>query len=362
MSEEAYQKLAEVLDTLPNGFPATESGVEIKLLKKVFDPEEAELFCDLRLSFENAQQIAERTGRPLEGLDARLQAMGKKGQIFAIDFGGTWIYKMLPWIFGIYEFQLDRIDHEFCELTEEFAVDFAQQFFTRKPQFMQVLPVEKEIDAEHTALPHEQASSIVENSKSFMVMDCICKKERGIMDDPCDRPVQVCMAVAPVPGVFDKREGSGRVISKQEAYQVLEQTEKDALVHLTWNMKNGHFFICNCCKCCCGVLRSINEMGIPAGQVVKSSYYAAIDPDECSACGTCADERCQVDAIEEGEDAYQVVAEKCIGCGLCVSTCPSQAITLVRKDAAAIEEPPNDEADWYEQRGGNRGVDYGRFK
>jgi len=69
MSDEAYQRLAKVLDTLPNGFPSTENGTEIKLLKKIFAPEDADLFCDMRLSFETAEQVAQRTGRPLEGLE-----------------------------------------------------------------------------------------------------------------------------------------------------------------------------------------------------------------------------------------------------------------------------------------------------
>ena len=81
MSDKVYHKLAKVLDTLPNGFPATESGAEIKLLKKIFAPEEAELFCDLRLTFETTEQIAERTGRPIEGLDEMLITMVDKGQI-----------------------------------------------------------------------------------------------------------------------------------------------------------------------------------------------------------------------------------------------------------------------------------------
>ena len=75
MSEDVYSNLAKVLDTLPNGFPATESGVEIKLLMKIFRPEDAELFCDLRLKFETAQQVSERTGRPLEGLEEHLSEM-----------------------------------------------------------------------------------------------------------------------------------------------------------------------------------------------------------------------------------------------------------------------------------------------
>ena len=81
MSDEVYQKLAKVLDTLPNGFPSTESGVEIKLLKKVFEPEEAELFCRLKLTYETADQIVERSGSPREGLVGRLESMWKRGQI-----------------------------------------------------------------------------------------------------------------------------------------------------------------------------------------------------------------------------------------------------------------------------------------
>ena len=79
MSEEMYLKLAKVLDTLPNGFPATESGVEIKLLKRIFRQDDTELFCDLKLHFETSQQISERTGRPLEGLEDQLIEMWQRG-------------------------------------------------------------------------------------------------------------------------------------------------------------------------------------------------------------------------------------------------------------------------------------------
>ena len=105
MSEEIYHNLAKVLDTLPNGFPTTDSGVELKLLKRIFRPEDAELFCDLRLDFETAQQISERTGRALEGLEEHLSDMRERGQIFGVDLGGVKIFKMVPWAFGIYEFQ-----------------------------------------------------------------------------------------------------------------------------------------------------------------------------------------------------------------------------------------------------------------
>ena len=359
MAADTYARLAKVLDTLPNGFPATESGIEIKLLKKIFRPEDAKLFCDLRLNWETAQQISERTGHPLPGLEAHLNKMRKRGQIFGVNVGGVKIFKMLPWAFGIFEFQVHHMDRELAEMCEEYAETYGKQFFKNKPQLMQVVPIEQEIQATHEALPYEKVSSIIETGQSFMVQDCICKKEKGLLDNPCDRPLEVCLAIAPVEGVFDNT-AYGRQLTREEAYTLIKECEENALVHLTWNVESGHFFICNCCGCCCGVLRSMNEWGI--SEAVNSNYYAEIDPEACSACGTCADERCQVNAIAEGDDAYSVIKEKCIGCGLCIDTCPSEAIQLIRKQESEIVPPPKDEMDWYEKRAKIRDIDISQYK
>ncbi|MCU0843718.1 MAG: hypothetical protein MUC76_02195 [Spirochaetes bacterium] len=75
MEENVYRRLAGVPDSLPNGFPATGNGMEIRRLEKIFTPGEAELFCDLRMSFETAEEISRRTGRPLEGLKGLLVGM-----------------------------------------------------------------------------------------------------------------------------------------------------------------------------------------------------------------------------------------------------------------------------------------------
>src|SRR5271157_3255998 len=220
MADEIYHKLARVLDALPNGFPATESGVEIKILKRIFTPEQADLFCDLRLTFETAQQVSERTGRPLEELDRQLKDMGKAGQLFSINFGGIRVFKMLPWVFGIYEFQLGRLDKEFALLFEEYAPFFGQQFYSQTPQLMRTLPVEKEISGQQEVISYEKISDLIDKNQSFLVNDCICKKEKALLGHPCDRPVQVCLALAPVPDVF-KKYPTGREITKQEAHDLI---------------------------------------------------------------------------------------------------------------------------------------------
>jgi Fe-S-cluster-containing hydrogenase component 2 len=268
---------------------------------------------------------------------------------------------MLPWAFGIYEMQQPRLDREFVELNEEFAPVYGKQFFAHAPQMMQTLPIEAEISVGQEPLPYDRVSAIIDSSESFMVMPCICKKEQGLLDNPCDKPLEVCMAFAPIPDVFNDSP-LGRPISKDEAKAVLNKAEEAGLVHLTSNFQNGRFYICNCCGCCCGVLRGINELGLPASTVINADYYAEIDPDECTVCGLCADERCQVNAIEEGEDAYTVIQEKCIGCGLCITTCPGEAIQLVRKKEEDLVPPPVDEAEWFKERGRQRGVDFSRYE
>ena len=57
---DVYQNLARHLDNLPAGFPATESGVEIRILKRLFTAKEAEIAVSLSMMPEKASAIAER--------------------------------------------------------------------------------------------------------------------------------------------------------------------------------------------------------------------------------------------------------------------------------------------------------------
>ena len=359
MTDKVYNKLAKVLNTLPNGFPSTESGVEIKLLRKIFTPWEAELFCDLRLTFETAEEIAGRTGRPFKGLDEMLSAMFEKGQIFMREKHGARLFRMAPWVIGIYEFQVDRMDREFCELNEEYAMFLGAHFAEFPPQIMQVIPIERKLPVRQEPEPYEFISNLIENGQTFVLNDCICKKEQGLLGKPCSKPIDVCLLIGPKNSGMSARFNSGRSISKGEAYQVMQRAEEAGLVHMTSNVQNGHWFICNCCGCCCAPLQGV-KLGIP--DVVNVKYNAVIDPGKCASCGTCRDERCQVAAIEEGADAYRVIAERCIGCGLCVSTCPNGAISLIRKEPDEITNPPVNEKAWRDERARRRGVDYSHYK
>lgn len=224
---------------------------------------------------------------------------------------------------------------------------------------MQVIPIEREIPVGYEALPYEKVSGLIENGKSFAVNDCICRKRTRLLGKGCEKPLEICMAIGDEPDLFENSPWGGRIISKQEAYDLLQKAEEAALVHMTSNVKNGHFFICNCCGCCDGQLAA-SVAGFTG--VINSHFYAEIDQDLCAACGICADERCQVKAIEETDGSYNVNRAKCIGCGLCATTCTTGAMRLFHKAPEEIEPPAENERDWWEKRALARGVDFSPYR
>lgn len=360
MSDPVYRRLARVLDTLPNGFPATEDGLELRILERIFTPEEADLFCDLRLHFETAAQIAERTGRPLDGLEALLTRMWReKGEIVGVQLGPTRLFRMIPWVVGIWEMQIDRMDEEFARLCDEYYHHFGKELLGRGPQVMRTLPIEERVSPEQEVLPYERVSGIIEAGQSFALNDCVCKKEERMLGRGCDHPLEVCLTIAPVPGAFDDPTW-GRPISKEQAYAVLDKAEAAGLIHLTSNVESGHYFLCNCCGCCCAILKGVTKLGLT--DVVNSDFYSQVDTETCSTCGLCVENVCQLDAISENDDTFAVDRARCIGCGQCVTLCPTGAMRLVRKPPEERVPSPASQEAWMEQRGRMRGVDFSEYK
>jgi electron transport complex protein RnfB len=351
---DVYKRLAAKLDALPNGFPATESGVELKILKKIFSPEDAEMALRIRPIPETAEAIAERLGKPVGEMEAILDKMVRKGQIGTASMQGQQVFMLFPFVFGIFEFQQPRLDKEFAELMEEYGPTLVRTVGKYAPAMMRVVPVNIQIDAQHQVYPYEDLRRVMEKAKSFQVMDCICKKERALVGEPCKHPMEVCLAFANSEGAFDKYP-MGRIISREEALDVIRKSDEDGLVHATYNVQSGQMFVCNCCPCCCGVIRGMQEYGAPH-LLAKSNYVAIIDQDSCAACGTCADERCPVKAVADEDGSYMVQPDRCIGCGVCVPTCPTESIKLIRKPESEHDQPPAHLMDWYFKRAENRGI------
>jgi ferredoxin len=137
---------------------------------------------------------------------------------------------------------------------------------------------------------------------------------------------------------FAEERGYGRLVSKEEALQVLDDAEKAGLVHMSSNTSKYIDFICNCCPCHCGIMKSLLEMDMPSLGAV-SSFRLKIDEEACIGCGDCV-ERCPMGALEVEDELVRVDLRRCIGCGLCNSACPSEALSMEPREDAPT--PPWD--------------------
>ncbi len=353
MNQNVYKKLAQRLDAIPNGFPETESGVELKILAKIYTSEEAALASEMRLTPESAEQIARRTGRDPAKTSALLEVMVQKGQIEAVGEGEQRKFCLMPFVLGVYEEQLGRIDEELARLYEEYFPAFAKELLGKSPSVHKVIPVEKSIPVEVQVFPYEQASALLNKAKSFAVGKCICRVQKALVGEPCKYPVEVCLWFSPTEGFF-KDDPDTRVLTREEALQILQESDEAGLVHSSSNVREGHYFICNCCTCCCGTMRGISELGIE-NSVAKSDFYVAVDPEMCTGCEICVD-RCQFGAISIVDNTSHVDQKRCVGCGLCVTSCSSGARTLVRKPEDQISPTPRNTEEWMRERAENRGI------
>jgi electron transport complex protein RnfB len=354
MTEEIYRKLAQRLDAIPNGFPSTESGVELRLLAKIFTPEEAALASVMRLTREPAVVIATRAGIDPDTAYETLKGMARKGLVRFKKEKGQLTFALMPFVVGVYEEQLPRMDAELAALFEQYLQETRGGSIVRDtPAVQRVIPVGEAIPVELEIFPYERATELLENAKSWGVRNCICRVQQRLIGKGCDHPIENCLVFAPVEGAFDHSEVD-RAITKQEALRILREAEEAGLVHSTGNYRAGHYYICNCCTCCCGILRSVAEFGVPP-KAVRSDFHTVVDAEMCIGCGDCL-ERCQFGALSMPDNVCVVDYDRCVGCGLCATVCPTDALHLERRPEGEVSPPPADIKEWMVQRAQKRGI------
>jgi ferredoxin/DNA-binding Lrp family transcriptional regulator len=336
MPEDVYTRLREFLDGLPGGFPATESGVEMKLLKRYFEPDEAELVMKLGRVPETVPAIAQRLGIDEPSLAEKLEKMSREGSIYRMRVDGEPYYMAMQFLIGIYEFHLKAMDPELAGMLDEYLPHLTRVWERTPTKQLRVVPVGAALDTSTAVATYDQVKKLVEGQETIAVADCICRKERELLGKGCDHPMENCLTFG-FAAEYYIENGLGRRITGEECLKILDEAEKAGMVFSPTNTR-AITNICICCGDSCNMLRSLKTYERPAEGAV-TSFQAAIDPDVCQACGTCA-ERCQIEAIVEGDDFMRVDLARCIGCGLCVTTCPVEAASLVPKPGA-LEPPAN---------------------
>ena len=341
---DVYRRLQKHLDELPVGYPATASGVELRILKRLFTPEEAEVALALNAVPETALKIQHRLpGRSTEELEGILDHMVEKGAIFggrALARGGAKRYSRAPLVIGMYEAQVDRLTKELQQDFEQYAREgFARTLLGAKTKQMRTVPVNARFVPERLVGRYDDARRMIEAGHGpWAARNCVCRQGKDLLGEPCQQTSsrRVCLTIGRAARTT-VASGEGQALTREETLSLVDQAERDGMVLQPANAQHP-LFVCFCCGCCCGMLRAAKLFPRPA-EYLQSNYQAAVDADLCSECGTCRD-RCPMEALHPGDGSTAVDLGRCIGCGLCVSTCPTGAVTLRAKARASA--PPRD--------------------
>ncbi|WDP86885.1 MAG: 4Fe-4S binding protein [Desulfobacter sp.] len=299
-----FEQLANHLDTLPAGYPATESGVEIRILKRLFTPEEARITLGLTMMPEPVEPIAQRLDMDVQALAPVLESMSKKGLLYRSSKGGTHTYMASQFVVGIWEYQLKSLDLDLIQEVNEYLPQFMHKSWIKhETKQLRVIPISKEITAQMSIMDYESAEEIIRAQSKIVVSDCICRKEHEMVGKRCEYPMEVCLSFGSGAYYYEEN-GLGRSIDQKEA------------------------------------LANLKTLDQPA-KAVHTNYYARVDEEACIGCGICVD-RCHMDAIVISDETQTARGEpdRCIGCGLCVPQCPEEAMKFEQKKSSDLYDPP----------------------
>jgi NAD-dependent dihydropyrimidine dehydrogenase PreA subunit len=342
--EVAYRLLQERLDRNVTGAP--ESPTFRKILRLLFTPDEARVARHIS-QFISIDALAERTGVDRDELDGMITAMAGKGLVLDLEQNGRRYASLAPVVIGFYEFTFMRTRDDapmetLAELFEHYFDEGAlpHAVFQMNTQIGRSLVREESLPAElpTEVLDWERATSIVRSAHSVAVSLCPCRHHAQLVGRGCGNPLRTCLSFD---GAADAlvRAGIAEAITNEDGLEILTECKAAGLAQTADNVQQGVTYMCNCCGCCCGMMRSIKRFGIPNG-IVSSNWLAVVDHAVCRGCGKCV-AACPVEAIHleptEGKGLRRnwaiIDAEKCLGCGVCYQVC--------RWGARSMEPRPN---------------------
>ena len=333
----AYKKLQKHLDQQPVGFPATVTGIELKLLQEMFTPEEANLALCMNYKMESIDTILQKAvecGYDQDNFYRLIDNMEKKGCIFVTYSSDQKMISLHPFVVGMFEMQIPRLTPGFYLNTRQYMLErFAIEYLTSEIPQMRVIPIQKSIATEQHVMTYDEIKQLVEDTADHIcVTDCICKVGKDLISQPCQITSRrkICLGFRDFADMYI-RNGWGEQVTKEQTMEILDQNEKEGLILITSSSQEPQF-VCSCCSCCCGIVEMISLMPRPV-DFTANNYYATCDIEACNGCQRCLS-RCHMGAIQMNSQTNHVAFidnTKCIGCGLCVSTCKPGALTLIPK-------------------------------
>ena len=285
---------------------------EYRILDPIVTDDMCRVMMHLRLETDRpVGEVAKRCKESEAFVQEQLDKLVAAGIVRSRKVDGVDCYYYPIWVPGIMEGilsnreQCDRYpDLGYCfeEYTRRRLAMVAPVFNSGKTGmcFMRVMPVMSAIENNSRTASYDEISTLIENATAISVGPCSCRRARRLMGEGCGHLEEdMCMYLNDNAITYSK-SGAHRLISKEEAYEVLRRAEDNGLVHEI-NQTPGFeesTAICNCCGCSCFALR-IAEM-FRAKNAIRSNFAAKIDKEKCVACGQCV-ENCQTNAIKLGQ-------------------------------------------------------------
>ncbi|MCP4218706.1 MAG: 4Fe-4S dicluster domain-containing protein [bacterium] len=387
-----YRALGRTIDRLNVGVPWNETLYAI--LKELYTHEEAQLVANAPAGLATLDEIEAWTGMERKKLTGLLESLCGKGLMIDLFVGEAVRYAASPMVIGIFEFTMMRTDdrfdvkklsklfHQYLDEGAFFNANFGKG---RQMGIMRALPYEESVDEKFVhVLDYERATAIVEESTSFSMGYCSCRREKLHADlKTCDMPLDTCSSFG-YSADYLIRNKLARRVSKSEMLENVARSKELGLVLNSDNVKKNFQFMCHCCKCCCNVLLGVTTFG-HTDIIVTSTLMAEVDEKKCVGCGKCA-AVCGVDGIalvprETNNSARKPEGKKdrpisnlnqpddlsaktgtaqngtpgtqtprsaakrktitineslCLGCGVCAFKCPTNAISMVKRKRRVI--------------------------
>lgn len=345
--DKPYHELQKTYALHPLGAPPSETFIEI--LKFYFDPEEAGLAATMGFEPEPEEAIAKRAGMTVDEAAPLLTRMSSRFFIRGFrrpDGVRTFCLNLIHHGSGLLEmpFVLRESSMDLVRLGDLWHKYYREAL--GRSEYSSGISITRAMPSlaavKESILPYEDALQVVQKAPFLSLNPCTCRQAFRVCDDPIEVCIGLSMAQpAGQPGeealgtpLLDNEHAltvASRSASVDEVVDVLRRAEEEGLVHVCMNQKEDPWFICNCCRHACTLLRGVTELGFERA-VAPSGYWTIVDEDMCTGCELCV-ERCPMSAIRMREDSVaEVKHEKCLGCGICAFVCGAGALTLEKRD------------------------------
>ena len=344
-SRDAYKNLEDRINWFTQGAPPSETLT--KILNLLFTEKEAKWVAMLPIrpfSLKKAAQIWGTTEGKAEKL---LDHLCEKGLLVDSYHNGVRQFVLPPPMIGFFEFALMRtrgdIDqkylselfYQYLNVEEDFIKNLFFGMETKLGRVFVQEPVLLTEKANHI-LDYERATHIIEEAEYVGVGICYCRHKNLHLGIPCKQnaPLETCLTFDNIARSLSEHGGYSRLISKEEAKDILQMSYEHNLVQIGENVREHPAFMCNCCGCCCEALGAAKRFS-PMQPIETTNYLPEIQKETCISCGKCS-RVCPILAISMKEKHPVVDKDICLGCDVCARNCPTKAIVLKRRPVQVI--------------------------